>query len=128
MSKHKPVSKKIRIKLYEKYNHKCAYCGCDIEYNDMQVDHVKSVYVNTDINKQKTLDEINDINNLLPCCRQCNFYKSTFDLEAFRKRLTTTMIENLYKNFNYKMALKYNLINEDIKPVKFYFERLGDEK
>ena len=43
MSKHKTIPKKIRLELYEKYNNKCAYCGCDLEYKDMQVDHVKSV-------------------------------------------------------------------------------------
>ena len=49
MSKHKAIPKKTRIMLYDRYNHKCAYCGCDMEYKDMQVDHIKSVYANADI-------------------------------------------------------------------------------
>ena len=43
MSKHKPIPKRMRLLLYEKYNHKCAYCGCNLEYKDMQVDHIKSL-------------------------------------------------------------------------------------
>lgn len=43
MSKHKAISKKIREALYEKYNHRCAYCGCELEYEKMQIDHIKSV-------------------------------------------------------------------------------------
>lgn len=48
MSKHKAIPKKTRIALYDRYNHRCAYCGCDLEYKDMQVDHIKSIYANTD--------------------------------------------------------------------------------
>lgn len=38
-------------------------------------------------------------------------------------RLTDVMIKNLQKNFNYRLAIKYGLIYEDVKPVKFYFEQ-----
>lgn len=49
MSKHKSIPTATRKKLYEKYNHRCAYCGCELEYKDMQIDHVESVYRNNDI-------------------------------------------------------------------------------
>lgn len=67
------------------------------------------------------------LENYMPACRQCNFYKSTFDLETFRSRLTEVMIKNLQKEFNYKLAIKYGLIIENIKPVQFYFEKLNKE-
>lgn len=35
MSRHKPIPKKMRLLLYEKYNHKCAYCGCDLQNQPM---------------------------------------------------------------------------------------------
>lgn len=124
MSKHKAIPKKIRITLYEKYNHKCAYCGCDLEIKDMQVDHIKSVYANADISQNMSESELYDISNLLPSCRQCNFYKSTMDIEKFRERLADTLMKNLQKNFNYKLALKYGLIKENIKPIEFYYEHL----
>ena len=78
MSKHKPIPKRMRLLLYEKYNHKCAYCGCNLEYKDMQVDHIKSVYANTDFKQVMTEEEMYSVDNLLPSCRQCNFYKSRF--------------------------------------------------
>lgn len=31
----------IRQAVYAKYNGHCAYCGCEIDYNDMQVDHIE---------------------------------------------------------------------------------------
>ena len=123
MSKHKPIPKKIRLALYDKYNHKCAYCGCDLEYKDMQVDHVESVYVNADYQSNMTEEEMYSEANLLPACRQCNFYKSTMTIEKFRESLKTTMMDNLQKNFNYRLALKYGMIQENNIYVKFYFEK-----
>jgi 5-methylcytosine-specific restriction endonuclease McrA len=127
MVKRKPIPKKTRQLLYDKYNHKCAYCGCDIEYKEMQVDHIKSIYSNVDYKPIMTIDEINSIDNLLPACRQCNFYKSTETLEMFRKSITDTLMKNLQKTFQYRLALKYGLIIENIKPIKFYFEHLENE-
>lgn len=125
MSKHKTIPKRIRQEVYRKYNHKCAYCGCDLEYKDMQVDHVKSVYANTDIKQTMSNEEMYHIDNLMPSCRQCNFYKSSMKLEDFRRRLTTTMMDNLQKEFTYRLALKYGLIEECIKPIQFYFEMVN---
>lgn len=127
----KSIPKHIRQKVYKKYNGHCAYCGCEIEYKDMQVDHIVSVYANEyckmedkkPISDILTDDELNNIENYMPACRQCNFYKSTFDLETFRERLSTTLYENLKNNFNYKLLIKYGLIKENIEPVVFYFEK-----
>lgn len=124
MSKHKAIPKKTRIALYEKYNHKCAYCGCDLEYKDMQIDHVNSVYANTDFKQTMTEKEMYAEENLMPACRQCNYYKSSMTLEAFRKRIRITMMNNLRKDFGYRLALKYSLIEEKPKDIVFYFETL----
>lgn len=112
----KQIAQKICKQVYEKYNRHCAYCGCKLEYKDMQVDHVISVYGK---------DGSNDINNLMPSCRMCNFYKSTFPVEVFRKRLET-LHERLRKPFIYRLALKYGLIQENQKHIKFYFEELEE--
>lgn len=45
----KPIPKKIRKQVYQKYNGHCAYCGSKLEYKDMQVDHVISVYIKVHI-------------------------------------------------------------------------------
>lgn len=109
----KPIPKNIREQVYRKCNGHCAYCGCKLEYKDMQVDHVKSVFY---------YNGTNDIDNLLPSCRMCNFYKSTFTLDEFRKNLET-LHERLRKPFIYRLALKYGLISEHKKDVAFYFEK-----
>ena len=122
------ISKKIREEVYRKYDGHCAYCGREIAYKDMQVDHIDSLYVHCDYKKENTLDEINDIDNLMPSCKQCNLYKSTFDLETFRDRLTSVMLKNLQKTFQYRLALKYGLIEENIKPIEFYFEKQENKR
>lgn len=135
MSKHKQLSKTKRTLVWEKYNHHCAYCGCELEYMDMQVDHIKSVYQHNDLAEHNekysgnylTQDELNEINNLMPACRMCNFYKGASDLENFRERLTSTLMENVRKPFDYRLAVKYGLIKENIKPVKFYFEEYSEK-
>lgn len=109
----KPIPKKIREQVYQMFDGHCAYCGCKLEYKDMQVDHVISVYGN---------DGSNDIANLMPSCRMCNFYKSTFSIEVFRKHLET-LHERLQKPFIYRLALKYGLITECKDKVVFYFEK-----
>ena len=70
MSEHKKIPQKVRMRLYEQYNHRCAYCGCEMDYKDMQVDHVKSVYAYTDITKRMTEKEMYSEANLLPSCLQ----------------------------------------------------------
>jgi len=125
MSKHRNIPKKDRLIVFGKYNGHCAYCGCEIAYKDMQVDHIESVYVNTDCKQIMNDSEMYCHENYMPTCRQCNFYKSTFDLGTFKKRLTEIMLINLQKDFNYRLALKYGLITENIKHVQFYFEQVN---
>lgn len=129
MSKHKPIPKKVRELVYRKLDGHCAYCGCKIAYKDMQVDHVKSVYLNVEYRQDSTLDEINSIGNLLPSCRQCNFYKSSWELEGFRNNIRTSLIDNLRKNFNYRLLVKYGIIKEQVPDdVKFYFEKVKEQE
>ena len=122
MSNHKAIKQNVRLRVWNKYNHRCAYCGCPLEYKDMQVDHLKSVYVNTNLKHKMTDAEMYDISNLMPACRQCNFYKDTLTLEEFRTRLKDTMWKNLRKECSYKLAVKYGIIVENDIPIKFYFE------
>lgn len=44
---HKPIPKAVRQKVYEKYHEHCAYCWCELEYKDMQVDYVDSLWLNS---------------------------------------------------------------------------------
>lgn len=66
--------------------------------------------------------ESSKIENLMPACRMCNFYKDTFTLDKFRENLET-LYKRLAKTFIYRLALKYGLISEHKKKIKFYFEK-----
>ena len=118
MSDRKSIPQKVRKRVYEKYKGHCAYCGCKLEYKDMQVDHMTPVY---------WYGGENDIENLMPACRMCNFYKSTFTLEKFRERLQT-MTDRLKKSFIYRLAKQYGLIRENEKEIVFYFETMKESE
>lgn len=105
------MNKKQREQIYKKYNGRCAYCGEKIEYKDMQVDHVKAKY----------LGGANEMENYVPSCRACNFYKATFDIETFRKRIAD-IPKQLMKTFIFRLALKYGLIEIKEKQIKFKLE------
>lgn len=113
----KPISKEIRQLVYNKCNGHCAYCGCKLEYKDMQVDHVIAV----------GRGGSNDIDNLLPACRQCNYDKHEKTIEGFRRRISKELYKSLERVFVYRLAKKYNLVKEEPRVVKFYFEQLQDE-
>ena len=120
--KRKPIPKKIREQVYNKYNGHCAYCGCELLYKDMQVDHVISVCYN---HFRKELDDINTIDNLMPSCRQCNYYKEGSTIEGFRKKLKSLM-ERVKKPFIYRLAEKYNMVKDSEWDGKFYFEKVKE--
>lgn len=109
----KPIPKKTREQVYQMFNGHCAYCGCKLEFKDMQVDHLIPVW---------SQNGSSELENLMPACRMCNFYKSTYSLDDFRKNLET-LHERLQKTFIYRLALKYGLIEEHKKKIKFYFEK-----
>lgn len=112
MSNRKHIPTSTREIVYKKYNGHCAYCGKAIKYKDMQIDHINSVYPN---------GENNDISNLMPACRSCNFYKSTMTIQDFRRQLGL-IAGRLEKVFIYRLACDYGLILENEKDIKFYFE------
>lgn len=125
--KRKAISQKTRKAVYEKYGGHCAYCGCELDYKDMQVDHVDSCYRNDPESKtgnevKKSADELNQLDNLMPSCRMCNFYKSVSTLEAFRKRVQETLLPNVRRPFQFRLAEKYGLVEVHEKPIRFYFE------
>lgn len=118
--------KKInRQEVYDKCGGHCAYCGKEITFKQMQVDHIKPLYRNDDVitleswGVERGTDEID---NLLPSCARCNRWKSTFSLEMFRKEIELQM-ERLNKyNNNYRLAKDFGLLVETNCEVVFYFE------
>ena len=115
------INKKIREVVYQKYNGRCAYCGKEISYKDMQVDHFKPLRVLEPDNKNA-----NDISNLMPACRMCNHYKRANSLEVFRKYIYE-IPSKLRTDYIYKIGVAYGNVIENEKPIEFLFEKLEKE-
>lgn len=114
------INKATRQAVYEKYNGRCAYCGREIKYKDMQVDHF--------IPKNGwAVQGTDDISNLMPSCRMCNHYKRANSLELFRIYIQE-IPRKLQQNYIYKVGVVYGNVIENKKPIKFYFEMVGDTK
>ena len=113
----KPLTKKQREEVYNKYLGHCAYCGSKIDYKDMQVDHFAPYHLFGD-NTQ--------LSNLMPACRQCNFRKGTLTIEKFRSELEKTVDRLRRDNFMFRLAEKYELISckNDAK-IEFYYEQVN---
>lgn len=117
------MKKSVREQVYRKYNGHCAYCGCELEMKDMQVDHIQPKFRNNEMWHQHEIGS-DDISNLNPSCRMCNYYKRMNDLETFRDNLSDMLMRNVRRPFDYRLALKYGLVKEDVQRVKFYFEKV----
>lgn len=110
------ISKAKREAVYKKYDGHCAYCGREIEYKDMQVDHFLPL-------KAWGIEDAgtDDLSNLMPACRTCNHYKRANSLETFR-RYIYEIPKKLRTNYIYKVGLIYGNVSDIEKPIKFYFE------
>ena len=124
------VTKKQREIVYNKFGGKCAYCGCDLQ-KGWHVDELEPCRRNHKYNYEKKKwvfdgtyehPERLHIDNQMPACASCNINKHSMSLEDFR-RLISGFINSLNsQSTQYKIAKRYGLVKEDVKPVIFYFE------
>lgn len=110
------MTKEIREAVYNKYNGRCAYCGREIAYEDMQVDHLIS----------KVIGGADDLSNYMPSCRTCNHYKRDNSLEYFRKCISTIPCKLAERQYIYKVGMAYGFYDAEPKLVKFYFEEINN--
>ena len=111
------LSKKDRQKIYHKTKGHCAYCGCELPYEKMQVDHIVPIH----------RGGINELDNMLPACRSCNHYKSTMTLEDFRECIGNWHDVLMRDCVTYKNAVRFGVVIPNPHKVTFYFERMeGD--
>lgn len=69
--------------------------------------------------------DLNDLSNLLPACRSCNNYKSSYTMEKFRKAVER-MPEVLQRDsVTYRNAVRFGVVTPSLHPVVFYFEAIG---
>lgn len=118
--KRKPIPKDVRQKVYDKFKGHCAYCGCELKYKDMQVDHFLPI-AGVEWGKYK-IEQIECFENYFPACRMCNYAKRCQTIESFRRELGK-ILGRLEKTFIYRLAKKYNLIQELPHKIVFYYEK-----
>lgn len=106
-----------RESIHAKYSGHCSYCGETITLKEMQIDHI--------VPKLKGGGD--ELDNLNPACRACNFYKGSETIEQFKEMLST-IPARLEKLFIFRLAVKYGLISINKKEIKFYYEKSADVK
>ncbi len=118
------LSKKVRQQIYERFDGRCAYCGCPIEYKQMQVDHYYPRCRERFYARRFKID-VHAPENLMPTCRRCNHYKRARTPNQFRE-LMKTLHERLEAIYILKVAVDFGMAT--IKPFdgKFYFEKVKD--
>lgn len=138
--KRKLTKKQTRQLIYQKFGGRCAYCGEELN-GKFHVDEVEPCCRSWEYVKDENGKRIYDsdrrdwkmklvylyperlhVDNQFPACASCNINKHSDSVEGFRK-----LIQGFMKHLNqvstqYKIAKRYGLVKEDIKPVVFYFE------
>lgn len=118
MSTRRRLTKEERRTVYDKMGGHCAYCGCELRYKDMQVDHVVPLRKGG----SDTLD------NMLPACRSCNHYKDSASLEGFRRMVEHMPYTLARDSATYRNAVRFGQVEPKPHHVVFYFELMkGDQ-
>jgi CRISPR/Cas system Type II protein with McrA/HNH and RuvC-like nuclease domain len=107
-----------RVKVYQKCNGHCAYCGCEITIKQMQIDHVFPQLLS---HHEPEFDK-NRFANLMPSCHKCNNHKGGMKLEFWRSELQR-QVKMLHNNSQFMRALRYGQIAITETPIVFYFEK-----
>ena len=124
------MKKKHGIRVYSEMNGCCAYCGNEITFKQMQVDHIfpknrQHWLKNEVVRETHNLDftDINDPKNLVASCARCNRYKGDWLLEEFRNEISKQVKRARKNSWNFRCAEDYGLIKETNVGVAFYFEK-----
>ena len=105
----KRLTARQRLEIFEKTDGRCAYCGMELTLDNMQVDHMVSLHNHGN----------DDMGNLVPSCRECNYYKGGCNPEGFRKKLKKAFRQERKRPFVQGLEGRYEGWNE-----VFYFERM----
>ncbi|HYD33019.1 MAG TPA: HNH endonuclease signature motif containing protein [Methylophilaceae bacterium] len=120
------LTKKQRELLKQKYDGKCAYCGCDLPER-WHADHLEAVVRDPwGANKGRMqYPERHKIENMMPACPPCNISKHSMSLEGWRQWIAGHL--NSLNNYHpiYRLAKAYGLVRETGIPVTFYFEKVS---
>lgn len=118
----KEIKFTTRLLVYKKYGCKCAYCGIDLEYSDLQVDHINPRR-RGDLKNPNVVNGVNKIENYNPSCKSCNSSKSTFSIEEWRSQIKHKIVCLRRDVSNFRILERYGLVSVNDVEVVFYFEK-----
>ena len=112
------MKKSDREKVHKKYDGRCSYCGREIKYIEMQIDHLVPRC------RKHFIEDVNAFSNLMPSCRRCNHYKRAESLDNFRRSMKT-IHERIKQIYICKVGFDFGIL--EVKPFNggFYFERIN---
>jgi len=127
------MAKKDRQIIFDKYEGKCAYCGCELKkgWHVDEIEPVRRKWKYEYKEGMRTGKKLPDgyehpermcIENQNPACASCNINKHSMPLEDFRSAIAGYMKHLNEISTQYKIAKRYGLITENDIDVKFYFE------
>ena len=119
------IKREIRVKVWKKYNKKCAYCGVVLEYKKLQVDHIKPIYRGSLQTELSVTKGKNNISNYNPSCGSCNSSKSTYTLDRWRNEILMKQDRLRRDSSTFRLLERFGLVKCNKNIVKFYFENYG---
>jgi hypothetical protein len=117
------VSKKLRFEVFKRDGFVCQYCGKHPPEVTLEADHIQP----------KSKDGLDDINNLITACFDCNRGKTNIEL----KRIPTTLQDNKevlqerelqYVEYHKILAKIDRRVNKELDQVNDIFENYFPEK
>jgi len=109
------ITKATRRTVWETFNNRCAYCSIGLQLKEMQIDH----------KNPRALGGTDELSNLFSSCQSCNYRKSTFTIDGFRKQIQN-MYGVLYRNNStFRNLIRFGIIQVNknrIDNLRFYFE------
>lgn len=113
-------NKKHRQTIYDKFGGRCAYCGHKISMKELSIDHIDPLR-----RKMNNCSHgSNEIDNLNPSCKPCNYSKSSLDLEKWRSELMKKVDRLERDSSTYRLCKRFGFVMEYFDEVTFYFERV----
>lgn len=118
----KDITYTKRKAVFKKYGGKCAYCGCELNENNYNVDHINPLFRGRKQSQLKVQKGSSKIENLNPSCYSCNCSKSSYTIEQWREQLELKTKRLIRDSSQFRIALRFGLIKEVKNNVVFYYE------